>query len=452
MERLLDRVAHELALDRAEVRRRNLIPPEKMPYTKPLKARSGMAVQYDTGDYPASQAAVLAAAGWDGFPARQARAHAGPIHRHRLAHGVKGTGRGPFESGLVRIAPSGRITIFTGAAAIGQGLHTALAQICAEQLGVRPQDVTVVAGDTAGVPLGLGAFASRQTVTAGSSVLLAARAVAAKARKVASHMLEAAEHDLEIPTARSAWSARRSSRSGSARSPASCWARPATGFRPGRARARSERELPHRCARLRQQLPCGGSRGRHRDRGRAHPALLGAAGFRHLDQPDDRRRPGGGRHRARHRQRVLRVDGLRRRGPAGDHHVRRLPDADRDRCAGDGDDLRQTPSPLNPLGAKGIGEAGTIPAAAALISAVEDALTPFGVHIADTPITPPRLRQLIAEAMKRISGRATVIVRRPRAHLASSKSEFDARPSKDERPGRSPFEARRAQSASRASG
>ena len=115
-----------------------------------------------------------------------------------LAHAMKGTGRGPFESGVVRVAPSGRVTVFTGAAAMGQGLKTALAQICARELGLAPADVQVIAGDTAVVPVGLGGFASRQLVTAGSSVLMAARAVAAKAKKLASHVLEVAEHDLEL--------------------------------------------------------------------------------------------------------------------------------------------------------------------------------------------------------------------------------------------------------------
>src|SRR5207248_1968859 len=199
MERLMDRVARELGLDRAEARRRNLIPPEKMPYTKPLKARSGAAMQYDSGDYPACQRDVLQAAGWSDFPRRQAEARK---ERRYLgigfAHGIKGTGRGPFESGLVRVSNTGRVSVFTGAAAIGQGLCTALAQICAGELGLRAEDITVIPGDTGGVSLGLGAFASRQTVTAGSSVLLAARAVAEKAKKLASHVLEAAEHDLEL--------------------------------------------------------------------------------------------------------------------------------------------------------------------------------------------------------------------------------------------------------------
>jgi len=199
MERMMDRLAGAMKLDRAELRRRNLIPAEKMPYLKPLKARSGEQVQYDSGDYPGCQAEILSAAGWDDFPRRQAEARAqGRYIGIGLAHGIKGTGRGPFEFGNVRVSPTGHITVSTGAAPMGQGLATALAQICAEAFGVRAQDVTVIAGDTAAAPLGLGGFASRQTVTAGSSVQIAALAVAAKARKLASHMLEAAEEDLEI--------------------------------------------------------------------------------------------------------------------------------------------------------------------------------------------------------------------------------------------------------------
>ncbi len=199
MERLIDGLAYALKLDRAELRRRNLIPAEKMPYLKPLKTRAGEMVQYDSGDYPGCQAEILRHMGWDDFYARKAAARA--EHRYLgigLAHGVKGTGRGPFEFGGVRVSATGQIVVSTGAAAMGQGLATALAQICAETFGVRAQDITVVAGDTAATALGLGGFASRQTVTAGSSVHIAAQAVAAKARKLASNMLEAAEDDLEI--------------------------------------------------------------------------------------------------------------------------------------------------------------------------------------------------------------------------------------------------------------
>src|SRR5258708_6672460 len=177
MEPLMDRLARELRLDRAEVRRRNLIPPEEMPYTKPLKARSGASMCYDSGDYPASQSQVLQAAGWQDFPQRQAAAR-----RERrylvigLAHGINGTGRGPLEAGLVRVSHTGRVSVFTGAAAIGQGLRTALAQICAGELGLRAQDITVVPGDTGGVSPRLGACRSRPARPPPSPVPLAAPA------------------------------------------------------------------------------------------------------------------------------------------------------------------------------------------------------------------------------------------------------------------------------------
>src|SRR5258708_31792379 len=103
MERVMDGVGGEMGLERAEVRRRNLIPADKMPYTKPLKARSGASMRYDSGDYPSCQAQVLQAARWDDFPQRQAAA----LRERRyigigLAHGIKGTGRGPFQARLVR--------------------------------------------------------------------------------------------------------------------------------------------------------------------------------------------------------------------------------------------------------------------------------------------------------------------------------------------------------------
>ncbi len=199
MERLLDHAARELKLDRAEIRRRNLIPADRMPYEKPLKVRSGAAIRYDSGDYPACQAEVLAAIDWSGFPARQAAARAEGRHIGiGLSHAIKGTGRGPFETGVVRISPTGRITIQTGAAPMGQGICTALAQICAGELGVLPESIKVTAGSTRSISMGLGGFASRQLVNAGSSVLLASRIVADKARRYAAHVLEAAEADLEL--------------------------------------------------------------------------------------------------------------------------------------------------------------------------------------------------------------------------------------------------------------
>src|SRR5262249_45547648 len=137
MDRLLDRVAQKVGIDRAEVRRRNLVPPDRMPYVTPLKTRAGSAVTLDSGDYPAILATALATIDHAGFPERARRARARGRHLGLgLGFGVKGTGRGPFESGIVRIGRSGRISVYTGAMPMGQGIKTALAQICAEQFGV----------------------------------------------------------------------------------------------------------------------------------------------------------------------------------------------------------------------------------------------------------------------------------------------------------------------------
>ena len=199
MERLLDCIARELKLDRAEVRRRNLISADKMPYDTRLAARSGSAIVYDSGDYPKMMATCLEAIDYAGFAERQRRAREqGRFLGIGMAMGLKGTGRGPFESAIVRIDRSGKVSVYTGAVAIGQGLKTALSQICAEQLGVDPSAIAVVAGDTGAISLGLGAFASRQTVMAGSAVHVAAVAVREKVLKVAADMLEVGTDDLEL--------------------------------------------------------------------------------------------------------------------------------------------------------------------------------------------------------------------------------------------------------------
>jgi len=199
MERLLDRVARELKIGREEIRRRNLISVKEMPYTSRLKSRDGEAITYDSGDFLADLNQALEVAKFSEFTKRQNRALSnGRYLGFGLANYVKGTGRGPFESAVVRIGPSGNITVFTGAAEQGQGIKMSLAQICADALGVLPRDISVVAGDTAGVPIGLGTFASRQAVTAGSSVHLAANEIRQKALNVGAFLLEAAESDLEL--------------------------------------------------------------------------------------------------------------------------------------------------------------------------------------------------------------------------------------------------------------
>ena len=202
-ERVMDRIARELGLGRSEARRRNFVEPAEMPYSTGLTTRDGSAIIYDSGDFPQCQAMAMVRADHRGFAQRQRQALAeGRYIGIGFANYVEGTGRAPFESAIVRLGPSGKIQVITGASAQGQGIKTALAQICADQFDAAIEDVTVTAADTATVPLGLGAFASRQAVTAGSSVHLAAIEVRQKALKIAAHMLEAAEEDLEFADGR----------------------------------------------------------------------------------------------------------------------------------------------------------------------------------------------------------------------------------------------------------
>jgi carbon-monoxide dehydrogenase large subunit len=199
MERLLDRVGDVAGLDRTLVRERNLIPFDSMPYTQIVKTQSGQPITYDSGDFMRCQKELLAAMDYAGFAARQQAARAdGRYLGFGMANYVKPTGRGPFETGLVRIGTSGKVSVYTGAVAMGQGFRTAMSQIVADQLGVKPSDVIIVAGDSDQVSLGFGGFASRQTVTAGSSIHLASIQVRKKVLSIAAHLLEASVEDLEL--------------------------------------------------------------------------------------------------------------------------------------------------------------------------------------------------------------------------------------------------------------
>lgn len=410
MERLMDRIARELGLDRAEVRRRNMISADQMPYEKPLKARSGAAIVYDSGDYPACQAEILATADWDNFPARKAAAlREGRYIGMGLANAVKGTGRGPFESGMVRVSPSGRISIYTGATAMGQGLATALSQICADQFGVDAEDITVIAGDTAMIPLGLGGFASRQLVTAGSSVHLAARATIAKALKLASDVLGVAEENLEVgggevrviaakqlvvdkgkPTSITLGELARILRG------APGYAFP-DGLEPAleatfhfRTDALAYANASH-IAEVEVDIETGGvTLTRYlalQDSGRLiNPVIV------------DGQVHGGICHG---------ISNALFEWMGYDENAQPTTTTFADYLLPSATDIpsfqtfyKESPSPINPLGVKGAGEVGTIPATAAIASAIEDALAPFGVRISQSPINPEQLLSLIEKGSK----------------------------------------------------
>lgn len=203
MDRLVGLVASELGLDPIDVRRRNLIRPEQMPYAMGMPYRDGVDIVYDRADFPAQLDEALELFGHEEFRARQEEARA---RGRRLGLGVssyvEGSGYGPHEGAVIRIDGSGHVRVDTGARPHGQGLETTLSQICADQLGVRPEHVTVRGGDTATIAHGIGTFASRSAVTAGSAVGVAAQRLREKVLGVAGEVLETDPSDLELADGR----------------------------------------------------------------------------------------------------------------------------------------------------------------------------------------------------------------------------------------------------------
>ncbi len=401
MERLMDRVARELKLDRAEVRRRNFITPEQMPYKVGIIFRDGRPVTYDSGDYPVCQRDALAAVDYEGFRARQEQARKeGRYIGIGIGNAVEATGLGPYESATVRVSTSGKLTVYTGATPQGQSHKTTLAQIAADHFGCTPDDITIVTGDTAATGLGVGSFAARTAVNAGSSVHLASGLVAQKIKQFAAQMMEVAEQDvvLENGYAKVAGSdVKRSFREVSAVAVGMPGFSMAGGPLPGLeatshftpdqstysngthvAEVEVDIETGHvTVTRYLLMHDCGTVINPMVVEGQIVGGVVHGVGNAFFERMiyDDQAQP-----LSTHFGEYL------------------LP------LATDSPNVEvlhmETPSPLNPLGLKGAGEGGTIAAIAALLSAVENALEPFGVHIAEAPITPQRIVELLGEAAR----------------------------------------------------
>jgi aerobic carbon-monoxide dehydrogenase large subunit len=400
MERLMDRAAGALKLDPAELRRRNFIKPEQMPYKVGIIFRDGRPVTYDSGDYPACQEGALEAAAYDGFAARQAQARqAGRYIGIGISNAVEGTGLGPYEGATVRIATTGKIVVYTGATPQGQSHKTTLAQIAADQLGVSYDDVTVQTADTADIAFGVGTFAARTAVNAGNSVHLAAIEVAKKIKTIAADMLEAAPEDLEL-------------RDGY------------VSVRGVPEMKKSLREVAVRSIGMPGFSMVGG----------LSPGLENTAYF----QPDQSTYSNGTHvcevevdietgavkilryvvlHDCGHVINPMVVEGQVVGGVAHgvgnalferlvyDGNAQPLSTNLADYLLPTATDMppidihhTETPSPLNPLGLKGAGEGGTIPAIAAIVAAVENALSPFGVTLHEAPVSPQRIVELVNAA------------------------------------------------------
>jgi carbon-monoxide dehydrogenase large subunit len=199
MERVMERIARELGVDRAEVRRRNFIQADEYPYHVGVTFQDGGPTIYDSGDYPRGFELLMDAIDYDGFEELRAQA-AAEGRRLGLGFGcyVEGTGIGPYEGGVVKIHADGTVTAATGLSSQGQGHQTMMAQIVADELGVDPSDVHVTTGDTRLIGYGVGTFASRTAVVAGNAVRKAAVEVHRQTTELAANLLEAAAEDVEL--------------------------------------------------------------------------------------------------------------------------------------------------------------------------------------------------------------------------------------------------------------
>jgi len=400
MERLMDRVARELGIDRADLRRRNMITPQQMPYAVGLVFRDGKPLVYASGDFPLSQTRAMALADYDGFRARQAAARkAGRYIGIGIGNYVEGTGLGPYEGVTIRILRNGKVAVATGATTQGQGTHTTLSQIVADRLGCPIEDIVLTAGDTNAISQGVGAFASRQAINAGSSAMIAGDTVKRQVIALAARSLGVPETDIDVEDGRAV------ARGGN---------RPTLTFG----------EL----ARLAQGLP-GFSMAPGQVPGLEHtawftPPQASYCNGTHVAEVEVDPETGAVEilsYVVGHDSGVvinpMIVDGQVQGGVA--HGIGNALfefmryDADAQPLTTNFADYLmpmslnvpgcviehvETPNPLNPLGVKGAGEGGTIPAPAAIIAAIEDALSPFGVHFAEMPLTPARIVEVLRNA------------------------------------------------------
>src|SRR6516164_8632379 len=368
LERLADRAAQKLGVDRAEIRRRNLIPPSAMPYKTPIGPT------YDCGDFPKILARTLALADYDGFEKRRAQAaRRGRLRGIGMACYVESSGVAPsrfagalgarvgfYEAASIRVEPDGAVRAMLGTHNHGQGHATTLAQILSSRFGVPVEKIEVVEGDTDAVPQGTGTFGSRSIAVGGSALDRAADKVIAKGKLIAAHLLEAAAGDVDFSDG--------------------AFVIAGTDRRVSFAAVAQAAYVPH-------NFP------------------LETVGFWGVDDIGTVINP-------------MIVEGQIHGGVA-----QGIGQALLERCAYDGggqlvsgsfmdyavaraDDLpllvtecdESQPCTHNPLGAKGCGEAGSIGSPAAVVSAVLDALAPLGVSDLDMPLTSEQLWRRIRDA------------------------------------------------------
>jgi len=403
LDRLLDRAARGLGMDPAELRRRNMIRPDEMPYRSGLSYRDGVPIAYDPADYVSGFDRLLGRLDYAGWrkQQRERRGSDRPLGVGLSVY-VEGTGLGPFEGADVRVDPGGTVFVRVGVAAQGQAHETTLAQICAERLGVPLAHVVVLGGDTELVGFGMGTIASRVAAVAGPAVAKSADEVARRAQLVAAEQLECAPEDVVLAEGRAsvrgvpdrglplgavARAAVRSRALASRGSPglSACgffypdsvtWAFGAHG-------AAVEVDVETGAVRLLAYAAvhdCGRAINPMVVEGQVHGGIAQGigAGLQEELMYDD----AGQLLTATLMDYALpRADQV---PPLGVEHLEHA-------------------SAVNALGIKGVGESGVIAPGAAIAGAVEDALAEYGVTVDRIPLTPARVFELLRSARRRHS-------------------------------------------------
>ncbi len=408
VERLLDLAALATGLDPAEIRRRNFVPATAFPF------QTQVALQYDSGNYEAALDLALAKSGYAELRAEQGRRRAAGGREKLLGIGLSsyieacglapsqvvgalGAQAGLWESAKIRVHPTGTVTVFTGASAHGQGHETTFAQIVADRLGIGVEEVDVVHGDTGEVQFGMGTYGSRSAAVGGSAIVVGVDRLIEKGKKIAAHLLEAAEEDLDFAEGRFAVKGA-----------------------PGQAKSWGEVVL---AAYLAHNLPAGLEPGMeatsfynpsnfvypfgtHVAVVEVDPETGETSLLRYVAVDDvgnvinpmivDGQIHGGlaqGIGQALWEGAVYDENGQLLTGELLDYALPRahnLPNFELARTV--------TPCPHNPLGVKGVGEAGAIASPAAVVNAVVDALQPYGIRHLDMPLTPEKVWRAIQAA------------------------------------------------------
>jgi aerobic carbon-monoxide dehydrogenase large subunit len=398
MDRAVDCLARELGLDPAEIRRRNYIRGEELPYDFGMPYRDGNPLVYDSGDFAEALESALAASDYAEFRREQDGLRRRHVYRGiGLSGYAEGTAIGPYEGATVKLDASGRVLVATGAVNSGQGHETSFAQVAADALGVPLEWVTVIGGDTGAIPFGTGTYASRSAVTAGSSIAEAAKQVREKLVRAAATLLEASTADVDIVDGRALVRGTPSSAIDLAKV---IQASIPTFARPGVASADFEATAYHHVPTVTWASAVHVAVVEV-DRGTGYVKLL-----RYLVAHDcgkvinplivEGQVHGGvaqGVGGALFEEMVYDEEGQLLTGTFLDYLVptaMELPPIETVHL--------EYPSPRNPLGIKGLGEGGAISPPAAIANAIDDALAPFGVRVCETPASPARILALLEGA------------------------------------------------------